>query len=357
LESVARRYSYDARSSPDRYRTLPVSETAVAPATATAFAPTHGRPSATARSGLWTRRRLLALLVAYAVGLGGMIAFRGLFISPDRYLVVLLVPALVLGVARPYVRDFLPFVAAILLYEQVRGVAHSLRPEPFYAPMIDFDRFFFGEVPSVTLQDWLWSGNIEWYDQLLGLVARAHFFVPPTILFLIWLTRRELFYRAAVAIVAVSFAGALVFFLFPAAPPWRASDVGLLPELVKIGTEQAAASPVDAPRSFIADLMLPNPYAAVPSLHTAYSLLTFLIALAWLRRVGWAFVGYPLVMWFTIIYFADHYVADIVVGAGMALGAWWLAGRLVRPGGRLQRLAGPFSPPLASARTFGGRRP
>jgi membrane-associated phospholipid phosphatase len=103
--------------------------------------------------------------------------------------------------------------------------------------------------------------------------------------------------------------------------------------------------------------MLPNPYAAVPSLHTAYSLLTFVFALAWLGRMGWAFVGYPLVMWFTIVYFADHYVADIVVGAGMALAAWWLAGRLVRPGGRLAALAGPFPPLLASARTFGGRRP
>jgi hypothetical protein len=248
-------------------------------------------------------------------------------------------------------------VAAILVYEQLRGVAHVLRPDPYYAAMIDFDRFLFGEVPSVTLQDWLWTGSIEWYDQLLGVVARAHFFVPPTLLFLIWLTRRELFYRAVVALVAVSFAGALVFLLFPAAPPWRASDVGILPELVKIGTEQAAASPVPAPRSLIGEAMLPNPYAAVPSLHTAYSLLTFVFALAWLGRVGWAFVGYPLVMWFTIVYFADHYVADIVVGAGMALGAWWLAGRLVRPGGRLASLAGPFPPLLASARTFGGRRP
>jgi hypothetical protein len=304
---------------------------------------------------LWTRRRIAALLVAYVVGLGGIVWLKGLFISPDRYFLVLLVPALVLGVARPYVRDFLPFVAAILAYEELRGLAHTLRPEPFYMPMIDFDRFVFGgHVPSVVLQDWMWTGSVQWYDQLLGLVARAHFFVPPTLLFLIWLTRRELFYRCAIAMVGVSVAGAVVFLLFPAAPPWRASEVGILPELVKIGTEQAAASPVDAPRSFIANLMLPNPYAAVPSLHTAYSLLTLLFAFAWHRRVGYAFIAYPVVMWFTIVYFADHYVADIVVGAGMALAAWWLAGRVLRPGGQLARHAGPFPPPRASAPPNGG---
>ena len=179
-------------------------------------------------------------------------------------------------------RDFLPFVAAILLYENLRGVAHSLRPEPFYMPMIDVDRFLaFGHVPSVVLQDWLWTGSVQWYDQVLAVVARAHFFVPPTLLFLIWLERRELFYRAVVALVGVSLVGALVFLVFPAAPPWRASEVGLLPDLVKIGTAQAAASPVDATRSFISNMELPNPYAAVPSLHTAYSLLTFVFAFAW----------------------------------------------------------------------------
>ena len=160
---------------------------------------------------------------------------------------------------------------------------------------------------------------MQWYDQVLAVVARAHFFVPPTLLFLIWLERRELFYRAVVALVGVSLVGALVFLVFPAAPPWRASEVGLLPDLVKIGTAQAAASPVDATRSFISNMELPNPYAAVPSLHTAYSLLTFVFAFSWRRRIGWAFLAYPLVMWFTIVYFADHYVADIIVGAAMAL--------------------------------------
>ena len=316
------------------------------------------RAEAPPRRTIWTRRRLIALAVAYAVALGGMIALKGLFISADRYFLILLVPALVLGLGRPYVRDFLPFVAAILLYENLRGVAHSLRPEPFYMPMIDVDRFLgFGHVPSVVLQDWLWTGSVQWYDQVLAVVARAHFFVPPTLLFLIWLERRELFYRAVVALVGVSLVGALVFLVFPAAPPWRASEVGLLPDLVKIGTAQAAASPVDATRSFISNMELPNPYAAVPSLHTAYSLLTFVFAFTWRRRIGWAFLAYPLVMWFTIVYFADHYVADIIVGAGMALTAWWAAGRLVRPGGRLGRLAGPFPSPLASARTFGGPKP
>ena len=316
--------------------------------------PDRARPRRRA-APLWTRRRVVALLVAYVVGLGGMVLVKGLFISADRYFLILLVPALALGLGAAYVRDFLPFVAAIIAYEELRGVAHLLRPDPFYAPMIEFDRFLFGgHLPTVVLQDWLWTGSLQWYDNLLAVVLRAHFFVPPTLLFLIWLERRELFYRCATTLVAVSLAGALIFAAFPAAPPWRASEVGRIPRVEKIGSVQGA-TPVKAPKSWIESQLLPNPYAAVPSLHTAYSLLTLLFALAWRRRVGLAFLAYPAVMWFSIVYFADHYVADIAVGALLAVAGWVAVGRLLR--GPLARLAGPYPPPLAGARTFGGTTP
>ena len=74
--------------------------------------------------------------------------------------------------------------------------------------------------------------------------------------------------------------------------------------------------------------------------------------LAWRRRVGYVFIGYPVCMWFTIVYFADHYVADILAGILFAVVGWVLVGRAMRPGGRLARLAGPFPKPLAAARTF-----
>ncbi len=40
------------------------------------------------------------------------------------------------------------------------------------------------------------------------MLTKLHFIVPPTLLFLIWLRRRELYYRFAATMVAVSFAGA-----------------------------------------------------------------------------------------------------------------------------------------------------
>ena len=300
---------------------------------------------------VWTTARIAVLVLAYLAGLGGMILLKGVYLSPDRYFLILLVPALVLGVAKGYVRDFLPLIVAILVYEQLRGLAHLANPDPFYRPHMEFDELIlFGRNGSVVLQEWLWTGTVQWYDQVLGLLNRAHFIVPPTLLFLIWLDNRALYYRAATALVGASLIGALIFLLYPAAPPWAASQIGLLPELTKIGYAQAAAAPVSASKSFIEGLMLPNPYAAVPSLHTGYSTLVAIFALSWKRRFGYVMLLYPLTMYFCIVYFADHYISDILVGLAVAIVAWWGAGRLIdRPLG-LGVLAGPFIPPITTAR-------
>lgn len=300
---------------------------------------------------VWTRNRILAIVIAFVAALGAMLVLQGVYLSPDRYFLILLAPAVVLGVGKGYVRDFLPLILAILVYEELRGLAHLINPDPYFMPHLEFDKFIlFGRNGSVVLQDWLWTGQVSWYDQVLGLLNRAHFIVPPTLLFIIWLDRREHYYRCATALVGASLIGAVIFLLYPAAPPWAASQAGLLPPLTKIGYAQAAAAPVSAGKSWIESLMLPNPYAAVPSLHTAYSTLVAIFALSWKRRFGYVMLLYPLAMYFCIVYFADHYISDILVGIAVALLAWWGSGRLInRPFG-LGALAGPFTPPISTAR-------
>ena len=58
-----------------------------------------------------------------------------------------------------------------------------------------------------------------------------------------------------------------------------------------------------------------NPVAALPSLHAAFSLLVvvffFPMMPKWLRIVSLAL---PLSMAFTLVYFGEHYVADILLG-------------------------------------------
>ena len=282
--------------------------------------------------GIWTRRRVATLVLGYLAGLGAMILVKGVFLSADRYFLILLVPALALRVGRG-VRPRLPAASSRSCWCTRRRAASriSLHPQPFYEPMLTLDRWIgFGQVPTIRLQDWLWHGHLEWYDHALSLLDRLHFIVPPTLLLLIWLERREVFYRCAATLLAVSFAGALTFLVFPAAPPWLASKHGLIPHVARIGYIEGGSSPVETSKSWIEAHLLANPVAAVPSLHAAYALLVLLFAYAWRGRPGLWAAPYTLGMWFTVVYLGDHYVADIVVGAAYAIAAGSLVPQLFR---------------------------
>jgi membrane-associated phospholipid phosphatase len=260
--------------------------------------------------------------VAFAVALLAQVLTFGVSLTPDRYILVLLAPALVLGRGRRFLLDFVPFVALIVLYEECRGIAHTLHPAPYYRPQLDAEKFlFFGHVPTVSLQDWLWTGSLHWYDQFLSFMTRVHFIVPPTLAFCLWLKRRALYYRFAATLLVLSYAGALTFALYPAAPPWAASFKGLLPPLANPAGTQAATSPLPTDSGPLYHLVSDNPYAAVPSLHEGYAMLVFLtvVLLAWNTRWRWPVFGvallYPIIQSIAVVYTANHYVVDLLIGA------------------------------------------
>jgi membrane-associated phospholipid phosphatase len=279
--------------------------------------------------------------VAFAIALGAQILTFGLSLTPDRYVLVLLAPALILGVGRRFALDFVPFVLLIVLYEECRGIAHILHPHPYYTPQLDAEKFlFFGHVPSVVLQDWLWKGTLQWYDQAISAITRIHFIVPPTLAFALWLKRRALFYRFAATLLTLSYVGALTFAIYPAAPPWAAAEMGMIPWLASPAGVQAAESPLPTDSGPLYHLVDGNSYAAIPSLHGGYSFLFFLFlaTLLWRTRWRWTIpilLLYPLMQSFAVVYTGGHYVVDLLIGFAYATatlyGVWWLWRRLGLP--------------------------
>ena len=99
-------------------------------------------------------------------------------------------------------------------------------------------------------------------------------------------------------------------------------------------------------RSWRAATPYANNVAAVPSLHAAFSLLVAITL--WPRKHKWLrplVALYPLAMAFSLIYGAEHYFSDILLGwiytivavlAARAVSQWWAARRertVQAPGG------------------------
>jgi membrane-associated phospholipid phosphatase len=200
-----------------------------------------------------------------------------------------------------------------------------------------------GELPNVRLQRALAGlGRANVVDRALSWVHWSWFFEPHSALTYILARDQEQFARSARQMAAVYDLGCIVYAAVPTAPPWWASEEGHTDAnvrriMVEVGEEEwGKAWPV------LYDVLGGNPWAAMPSLHFATSLMAaLLLSEMGLREgiAGWAYAG---TLGFALVYLGEHYVVDLLAGAALVF-AIRRGERYVEPvakavSGALQRL-------------------
>lgn len=237
------------------------------------------------------------------------------FPTPDKLLVFATFVAMVFGQAREMLKRFVPFVVLLLCYESFRGLVPRLNHHVNYVFMPAADKvLFMGKLPTKTLQNLLWNGHIMWYDFVFYGAYLLHFVLPFALAAVVWKKRESHYWRVITAYVTVSFLGFLTFLIFPAAPPWLASDKGLIEPIVRISTNVFLALGIQNFPSLY-DKISPNPVAAMPSLHTAYAIL-FALFVTTLFKNRWRWLSwlYPVVIMVGTVYQGEHYVVDVIAG-------------------------------------------
>lgn len=245
--------------------------------------------------------------------------------KPDRLLPWLTVALLCLCGAdvrrmRRLLVEWLPLVGLIFAYDLARASVGRIWPSAHIVPQIWLSTIVGrGTVPVVWLQRELWHGaaHIRWYDYACFALYMSHFFATPVLAALLWLTRKRAFRIYGAAVIALGFLGVATFALFPAAPPWMASQDHFLPPIVHIIPAVSAHVPgVDYGPMFEQGEHYANLVAAVPSLHAAYAMLIALMlgSLTRRRSVELLLLLYPLAMGFALIYTGEHYTFDVILG-------------------------------------------
>jgi hypothetical protein len=240
--------------------------------------------------------------------------------------------------------DWLPFYVLLTLYDMLRGSAGSWLM-PHAIPQIRIDQWLFGgTAPTVSLQHALYTpGVAHVWDYAAFAVYMTHFVVPFAAAGFLWKYAHDRFRRFLVLFSLLTFAALLTYALYPAVPPWMASQNGFLPPTAKIIDEMwthvrlGNGSGIFSGTGHFAD-----PVAAVPSLHAAYPLL--LVMFFWKRagRWRWLLALYPLAMAFTLVYTAEHFAIDVLLGwlyavVVFVVGNWFLDRYDQRISGLLRR--------------------
>jgi membrane-associated phospholipid phosphatase len=287
-------------------------------------------------------RRLLrwGAPVVYVAALSAFMWEEGVPASRDRLLLWIVLGLLALsttnirGWLRGVVLEWLPFALVLWAYDLLRGASDGLLFSAHVRPQIEADRLLFGgNVPTVWLQEHLWHGSsqLRWYDYAAWTVYMSYFVATYVVAGLLWYFARARFRRYVATISLLAAMGFATFALFPAAPPWLASRDGALEWTTRSIGPISGHIPfvnVSFETLFEHGSRYANPVAAVPSLHAAYTLLIALVLWPCVRRARSLLAVYPLAMAFALVYTAEHYLVDILLGWAYALVALWVVYRV-----------------------------
>ncbi len=285
------------------------------------------------------------VLVAYVAALG---AYVGVFGVPaQRELVIAWVVGglACLSLGRPareigqLLIDWLPIVAVLAVYDLTRGAADSLGIAVHDQALIDVDRFLFlGQTPPEWLQANFYDPNARTVlNVAFTLIYTSYFIVPLAVAGVLWIRDHDAFRRYMRRFITLAFAAVVTYILFPAAPPWMASDMGLIGDIQRTtpyGWELIGGGTADL---FDKGQTSVNLVAAVPSLHTA---MTVLVAMFLWGRVRPSLrpllALYPVAMGFTLMATGEHWAVDLLLGvlyAGVVMAGWnwWERRRVAQP--------------------------
>lgn len=273
------------------------------------------------RESVWCAGALILWLAVTALFIG----FR-----PEHVVMALLIFSLFFlnAVSRRTVIALIPFFLFGISYDWMNIVPNYKVNPVDVAGLYETEKALFGIATQngiITPNEFFGIHNCKIMDFLAGCFYLC--WVPLPIVFGLYLyfSRRTSGYiHFAIVFLLVNLLGFAIYYIHPAAPPWYVALHGF---------EAIEGTPGDVAGLGRFDDMTglgifnalyarnSNVFAAVPSLHSAYTLIAFVYALLCRAPKGWTITLaiVTLGIWFTAVYSSHHYIIDVLLGIATAL--------------------------------------
>ncbi|HEY7030181.1 MAG TPA: phosphatase PAP2 family protein [Thermomicrobiales bacterium] len=254
---------------------------------------------------------------------------------------ILVVP---IGRARSFAISFVPYAAVWFAFTAMRSLADETALADSLSSVVgNFERRLFGgRLPSIMLQDRFYDRNhLHWYDYLCTFVHWSYFVIPHAVAIRTWYKDPMLFRRYLASMTMVLAIGLALYFMIPSRPPWNLPEELSSPSqpvvqriMAKVG-KQLGGGLYQATYDVIGES---NPWAAMPSIHMAITVLLVFPAFRAGRRWGYLALAYAALMGYSLVYLGEHYVVDVTIGTVISTYSWYAVGTwsrrvapLVRP--------------------------
>lgn len=285
-----------------------------------------------------TRRESLICIGALLVWLG--VTAIGVGMRPEHIFMAVLIAVLFFAnvSTRRLVVALMPFALFGISYDWMNLCPNYTVNHVDIAGLYETEKMMFGIEKYgnlLTPNEFFATHTHAVLDFLAGVFYLC--WVPLPIIFGLWLYykgHRKVYIHFAIVFLLVNLLGFAVYYIHPAAPPWY---------VAKYGFDFIQGTPGDVAGLGAFDQMTglsifhglyarnANVFAAMPSLHSAYTLVAFIYAMrckgcrAW--RVVLAVV--TLGIWFTAVYTFHHYVLDVIGGILCSIAGYLLFERVL----------------------------
>lgn len=245
----------------------------------------------------------------------------------DAIVVTLGLFAIILKKEKEFLLDWTPPLFLFYIYELLRSSANHLA-QYFSRPildqvLIDWESKLFtisDQIPTVFLQ-YRYSNpitenfiptNLEYF---LFLFYTSFFWFWLVVGFVLWKKERRVFKKYIYGLIGFSIFSTFIYFLYPSAPPWFASQEGLLPEIKRTmySYNYLNTNGVNLLKTYGG-----NDFAAFPSHHAAWPFFAWLFLVKYYGKKMLPLIIFPAITIFATWYGAEHYIIDSIAGIVLA---------------------------------------
>ncbi|GAB1464290.1 phosphatase PAP2 family protein [Pedobacter sp.] len=223
---------------------------------------------------------------------------------------------------KKFIIGFSIFIVYWIIYDYMKAFPNYNYNNVHIADLYNFEKSVFGIEQNGKLltpnEFWLLHTN-AFLDVLTGFFYLMWVPVPLAFAaFLFFTKERRNFLNFLLTFVWVNLLGFVVYYLYPAAPPWYVQQHGF--EFIA-GTPGNTAGLVRFDNFFGIELFKSiyskgsNVFAAMPSLHSAYPLIVVYYGTKGkFRKANPFFITVMVGIWFAAVYTSHHYLADVLAG-------------------------------------------
>ncbi|MDB5136499.1 MAG: PA-phosphatase [Mucilaginibacter sp.] len=222
---------------------------------------------------------------------------------------------------RKFILGFSIFIVYWIIFDYMKAFPNYNYNPVHIEDLYNFEKHLFG----IHFQNKLLTPNEYWrlngftfLDIMAGIFYLCWIPVPLVFAAFLFFKNRKQFLLFSLTFVLVNLLGFIVYYAYPAAPPWYVQFNGFT---FHTGTPGNTAGLAKFDAYFHAGIFKSiyakgsNVFAAMPSLHSSYPVIVLYYGLK--NRLGRLNIFFGIVMigiWFSAVYLSHHYVLDVLAG-------------------------------------------